>query len=420
MAALFKVPGYIELEHEVAQLLQDQEEYGMCFDEKSAEQLTLSLLSETTKLKKEIVDTYPYVPGGEFTPKRDNQTQGYVAGATMTRLKETNPTSRDHIQWILTTYNNWKPSKMTATGKPVVDETVLKDINTEISMKFLRIMTISKMLGMLQEGNNAWLKLSTTASRIHHHCSVATTTHRAAHRRPNLAQVPSDSEFRKLFIATPGQVMVGADLSGIELRMLASYLSRYDDGRYAEILLNGDIHQTNADKIGISRKQVKTVTYCFLYGGGNTSIGYAYDKQLSEAQAQKKGKEIKEAYIAAIPGLKQFLEAVKKAAGRGYIKLIDGRKINVDSGHKAVNYLLQGSAGVIAKRWMVINHHKSHTLGHQLCFVHDELQWECKPDNAELLKGNLEDSAIEAGEYYNLRIRINAEGQIGTNWAEVH
>lgn len=420
MESFLQIPEYIQLEHDVAQLLQDQEEYGMCFDETAGEQLAMSLMSESNKLKKDITDTYPFVPGGEFTPKRDNQTQGYVAGATMTRLKETNPTSRDHIQWILTNYSNWKPTKMTATGKPVVDETVLKDINSKISLQFLRIMTISKMLGMLVEGNNAWLKLCTSANRIHHHCSVATTTHRCAHRNPNLSQVPSGSEFRKLFIASPGHLMVGADLSGIELRMLASYLSRYDDGRYAEILLNGDIHQTNADKIGISRKQVKTVTYCFLYGGGNTSIGYAYDKQLSESEAQKKGKEIKEAYIEAIPGLRQFLDAVKKAAGRGYIKLIDGRKINVDSGHKAVNYLLQGSAGVIAKRWMVINHQKSNTLGHQLCFVHDELQWECRPEHAELLKGNLEASAVEAGEYYNLRIRINAEGQIGKNWAEVH
>ena len=51
--------------------------------------------------------------------------------------------------------------------------------------------------------------------------------------------------------------MVGADLSGIELRMLAHYLGRYDGGRYADILLNDDIHQVNADKIGISRRQVK-------------------------------------------------------------------------------------------------------------------------------------------------------------------
>lgn len=49
-----------------------------------------------------------------------------------------------------------------------------------------------------------------------------------AHNKPNLAQVPSGPEFRRLFTATPGQVMVGADLSGIELRMLAHYLARYD------------------------------------------------------------------------------------------------------------------------------------------------------------------------------------------------
>ena len=66
--------------------------------------------------------------------------------------------------------------------------------------------------------------------------------------------------------------MVGADLSGIELRMLAHYLARWDGGRYADILLNGDIHQVNADKIGITRKLVKNVTYAFLYGAGDQKI----------------------------------------------------------------------------------------------------------------------------------------------------
>ena len=74
-------------------------------------------------------------------------------------------------------------------------------------------------------------------------------------------------------MATPGMVMVGADLSGIELSMLSHYLARWDGRRYADILLNGDIHQTNADKIGISRRQVKTVTYAFLYGAGDKKIG---------------------------------------------------------------------------------------------------------------------------------------------------
>ena len=83
--------------------------------------------------------------------------------------------------------------------------------------------------------------------------------------------------------------MVGADLSGIELRMLAHYLARYDEGRYADILLDDDIHQVNADKIGISRKLVKTVTYAFLYGAGDEKIGHSYDKQLSSQAAKRKG-----------------------------------------------------------------------------------------------------------------------------------
>ena len=80
--------------------------------------------------------------------------------------------------------------------------------------------------------------------------------------------------------------MVGADLSGIELRMLAHYLAKYDEGRYADILLNGDIHQVNADKIGISRREVKTVTYAFLYGAGDAKIGLSFDSTL-KANAKK-------------------------------------------------------------------------------------------------------------------------------------
>ena len=55
-------------------------------------------------------------------------------------------------------------------------------------------------------------------------------------------------------------VMCGADLSGIELRVLSHYLARYDGGRYKEILITGDIHAENAKRIGITRRQVKTVT----------------------------------------------------------------------------------------------------------------------------------------------------------------
>ena len=420
MRPLSPLPDWCSLEHSVAQILTQQELHGWHFDERSAWELESSLRQELEDFTQLLRDRHPFVAGSIFTPKRNNRTQGYVAGAESIRLKELNPTSRDHIAWVLTTHYGWKPSSISSNGKPVIDEIVLKEIGTDIALQFLRCLELKKALGMISEGVNAWLKLCTTSSRIHHHCSVATNTFRCAHRKPNLAQVPAGEEFRKLFTASPGMVMCGADLAGIELRMLAHYLARYDGGRYADILLNGDIHQVNADKIGISRRDVKTVTYAFLYGAGDVKIGLSVDKQLSTNKARARGKQVRAAFIEAIDGLSELLQAVKKRSASGTILAIDGRKIFVESQHKALNYLLQCSAGVIAKRWLHITHENLPPTAHQLAFVHDELQYECKEEDVEDLKFLLELSAAQAGEYYNLRIPIAAEAKSGATWAEVH
>ncbi len=414
------IPEWVSLEHQVAQILTQQELHGWYFNEQEARSLESTLRREMEETTNLLRRQHPFVAGTVFTPKRNNRTQGYIEGAPFTRLKELNPTSRDHIAWILITHYGWIPSLMTLkSNKPIIDEPVLKDIGTDIALDFLKILELTKALGMISEGANAWQKL-VTKSRIHHHCSVATQTFRCAHRSPNLAQVPSDERFRKLFQATPGYVMVGADLSGIELRMLAHYLARFDKGRYSEILLTGDIHQTNADKIGISRRLVKTVTYAFLYGAGDVKIGHSYDKQLPDDKARKKGREIRKAYIEAIPGLKELLEAVHKASERGYVRGLDNRHILVDSRHKSLNYLLQGSAAIIAKKWMVLTNERSPINSHQLAFVHDELQFECKKTEVRELQNILESTAVEAGEYYKMRCPVAAESKHGSNWADVH
>lgn len=424
MESFSTLPDWVTLEHDVAKLLTKQQLHGWSFDERSAWKLASSLRQELEETHQVLRNRYPFVAGPEFTPKRNNGPAGYVEGATFTRLKELNPTSRDHIAWILQEKYKWEPKQRTPTGKPIIDEVVLKDIGTETSMLFLKCLDITKKLGMISEGTNAWLKLCTTANRIHHHCSVATNTHRCSHRNPNLSQVPSDHVFRELFTASPGQVMVGADLAGIELRMLAHYLARYDEGRYADILINGDIHQVNADKIGISRRAVKTVTYAFLYGAGDTKIGHSYDSSLNDRAAKSKGKEIRAAFVSAIDGLAELLSAIKSATeNNGYVRSIDRRKIKVDKPHKSLNYCLQSGAGVIAKRWMVINNENiihQELCASQLAFIHDELQFECDPQHAEQLSTSLVQSAEQAGRYYNLRIPIAAEAKQGANWAEVH
>jgi len=423
METLCPIPEWISLEHRVAQILSDQEIYGWYFDEEAAHRLESTLRCELENLTRSLRDRHPFVAGAEFTPKRDNSSSGYVEGCTFTRLKDFNPSSRDHIAWVMQTFYKWVPTEFTEKGKPSIDEVVLHDIGTPMALEFYRCLDLTKKLGMLTEGVNAWLKLVRN-NRIHHNCETATNTFRCAHRKPNLAQVPSEAEFRKLFCASPGMCMVGADLAGIELRMLAHYLARYDKGRYADVLLNGDIHQENADKIGISRRLVKTVTYAFLYGAGNQKIGLSYDPQLSTTAASKKGKEIRKAYMDAIPGLQELVEAVKRKAERkGAVSAIDGRRIACDGSHKALNYLLQGSAAVIAKRWMLLTHEciiRCDIQAHQLAFIHDELQLECKEENAEELKFSLLWAAQSAGEFYNLRIPIAAEAKQGTNWNEVH
>ena len=422
MRTLPPIPEWVALEHKVAQILSKQERHGWYFDERAAWQLTSALQQELQDIEKVLREKHPYIRGAEFTPKRDNKPSGYIKGASFTRQKELNPTSRDHISWILQKHYGWIPTQMTATGKPVIDEVILTEIASPIAMQFARCLTVTKMLGMISNGVNAWLRLVTSEKRIHHHCSVATATHRCAHRSPNLAQTPSDLRFRALFKASPGQIMVGADLSGIELRMLAHYLSKYDS-HFADVLLNGDIHQVNADKVGVSRRQIKTITYAWCYGAGNEKIGYSYDPQLSSTAAKKKGKEIREAFVEAIPGMSNLLEAIDVAAKRGFVRSIDGRKIILDSPHKALNYLLQSGAGVIAKRWLLINNDtitKTKLCASQLAFIHDELQFECTKEHAEDLSTSLVYSAAAAGEYYKLRIPIAAEAKIGENWAEVH
>jgi len=420
MRALPPLHDWLALEHRVAEILTEQEIHGWYFDESKGQQLESHLRREMEEVTEILRGQFPLIGGKMFTPKRNNASQGYIEGSQLQRLIEFNPTSRDHIAWILQNRLKITLTQTTTTGKLIIDEITLKEIDHPFCKLCAKALDLKKKLGMISQGVNAWLKLCTTSSRLHHHCSVSTNTFRCAHRKPNLAQVPADEKFRKLFTASPGMTMVGADLSGIELRMLAHYLGRYDGGRYADILLNGDIHQVNADKIGISRRQVKTVSYAFLYGAGNLKLGLSYDPQLSESQAARKGKEIRSAYVEAIDGLAELITAVNVKAKQGYLMAIDSRKVLVDSPHKGLNYLLQCGAGVVAKRWMLIANDAKDIHTKQLAFVHDELQYETNPDGAKILMSVLEESARLAGEYYNLRCPIAAEAKQGLTWADVH
>ena len=123
--------------------------------------------------------------------------------------------------------------------------------------------------------------------------------------------------------------MVGADLSGIELRMLAHYLARYDGGRYAKLLLEDDIHQINADKIGISRRQVKTVTYAFLYGAGDEKIGHSYDPQLSPLLQKRKEKKFVQRMLTRLMDWMTYSKLLNKLQKEGSSSLSMDEKLTL-------------------------------------------------------------------------------------------
>ena len=97
MRTLPPLSDWCSLEHDVATILTQQEIHGWHFDERSAWELESSLRTELEDFTQLLRKRHPFVAGSVFNPKRNNRTQGYVVGAESIRLKELNPTSRDHI-----------------------------------------------------------------------------------------------------------------------------------------------------------------------------------------------------------------------------------------------------------------------------------------------------------------------------------
>ena len=429
----------VVLEMRMAQIMADQEASGFRFDVDAAERVRAELQQEADDIVAKIQARYIYVPGKVYTPKRANKTKGYIAGAPMTKLLEFNPTSRQHIAWALQNFRQARFTKVTDTGKPKVDEATLSEMR-DIALQqgnemlqeecdmFIRLLTLQKWMGQLSEGANSWFNTIEQDGCIHHSCTLATQTGRNAHRGPNLGQVVSAPWARQLFVPHPGMIMVGADLEGLELRCLGHYLSAYDEGAFADVVLNGDIHQQNADRVGCTRKEVKTITYAFIYGAGDQKLGHSLNPALSDAQKKSLGGELRRKFLDAIPGLEPLINAVKlKVRSSGRLRGLDGRPIFCRAEHASLNYLLQSAGAIISKRWVVVAQDMfdgaglTYNVDYTRCaYVHDEQQLSVVPQEVDRVKLLLENSAPEAGRYYNFRVPITASADHGDTWASTH
>ncbi len=429
----------VALEMRMAEIMSQQEASGFRFDVTAAERVRAELQQETADLEKAIAARFVYVPGKVYTPKRANKTKGYVAGAPMTKLLDFNSTSRLHIAWALQNFRGARFTRLTATGKPQVDEASLSEmrdvalqqgndkLHEECEM-FIRLLTLQKWLGQLSEGANSWFNTIGEDGCIHHSCTLSTITGRNAHRGPNLGQVVSAPWARQLFVPHPGMVMVGADLEGLELRALGHYLSAYDEGSFADVVVNGDIHQQNADRVGCTRKEVKTITYAFIYGAGDAKLGHSLNPALSDAQKKTLGTDLRRKFLDAIPGLEPLIDAVKmKVRSAGQLRGLDGRPIFCRAEHASLNFLLQSSGAILSKRWVVVGQEMldaaglTYDIDYTRCaYVHDEQQFSVVPAEVDRFKQILVASAPEAGRYYNFRVPITAAADHGESWGDTH
>ena len=421
----------IKLEHDFAHWIIKQSQGGVDFDETTAQSLFLSL----TKQRLEIEQKLSAVFGswrksiGFKTYKRDNKKRGIKAGVPVEQFKTEifNPNSRDHIADRLKTLG-WIPKSFTATGKPEVNEKVLSSLPYEEAKLINRHLLIQKRLGQLSDGEQAYLKLI-NKGKIHGKIITnGAVTGRCTHFNPNLAQVVSKgaeygTEMRSLFIAPTNMVMCGIDFSGLELRVLASYLCNYDNGDFSKTLLEADIHSKNQQILGLeTRDKAKTFIYAYIYSAGNERISEILKVSVAEA------KRIREKFEKAIPALKNLKTAVAlKYRNQKWIYGLDKRKLMCRAEYSSLNTLIQSAGALLVKAGTVIVNEDLQQAGfvwgkdyRMVLHVHDEMQFVVHKDKIEEFKQIANQLFNKTKEFFGFKCELAGEIKVGSNWSETH
>lgn len=404
----------MDLEHEVASLIFKQEEHGFTFDTEKAQALAVKLKARLAELSEELQDVFQPIVTERWSTK------------TGKKLKDSvtifNPSSRHHVAQRLKEKYGWDAQEFTADGKAKLDDSILSKLPYPEAKILCEHFLLNKRIAQIANGSQAWLKHERNG-KIHGTCNTnSCVTSRASHSYPNLGQVPSTSapfgkECRELFTVPEGKRLVGVDVSSLEVMMLCHYMSKFDNGAYTKVALEGDIHTETQKLAGLdSRDLAKRFYYCFLYGGSVKKIAEVINKPFKEA-----GK-IKKRFLNNLPALHKLIEGVQSAAERGYLTGLDKRQIKVRNSYSALNTLLQSAGAILCKRWLVefnkeIQKYKN---AQQVVWVHDEIQIECEEKDADEIGRIAVECIKRAGEHFNLRVPLTGEYKISTNWSGTH
>jgi len=334
-------------------------------------------------------------------------------------------------------------SRKTATGKYSTAADVLEEMRGQhlVLDAILEHREISKLKGTyvdaLPEAVNA------ETGRIHTSFNQAgSVTGRLASSNPNLQNIPIRSELgrevRKAFIAPRGRRLLAADYSQVELR-IATHFAR--DKFWMEAFKNGeDIHAATAAAVaGVpiekvtkdQRRNAKTINFGLLYGMGSFSLAKQTGLTLGEAE------EFIKKYFAQLPGVKAYLDGTKKKASTdGYVETMLGRRryfpiltkpgltredqaVRARAEREAVNSPVQGTAADIMKLAMLEvakQLPRKFPTAHMLLQVHDELVFECDPNDVEALGAFVRKTMENA---FKLDVKLGVEVKSGKNWEEM-
>lgn len=296
--------------------------------------------------------------------------------------------------------------------------------------------TLTKLKSTYADG---LLKEISADGRIHTNFQMTVTaTGRLSSTEPNLQNIPVRRELgaqiRKMFVASPGKVLVDADYSQIELRLLAHIAN--DETMIAAFRSGEDIHAVTASQVfgvpldevtPLQRSHAKAVNFGIVYGISAFSLAQDIGVFQSEAKAYM------DSYFAKYHGVRAYMtRVVEQAKADGYVTTLFGRRrdlpelkssnFNLRSfGERvALNMPIQGTAADIIKAAMVrvdARMRAEKLQARLLLQVHDELIVECPTEEAETVKGILIEEMEHVVDY---RVPLLVDAKIGASWAEAH
>jgi DNA polymerase I len=329
--------------------------------------------------------------------------------------------------------------RKTPTGQPSTAEDVLEELATDYALP--RIILEYRTLAKLKSTYTDKLpgQINPRTGRIHtsYHQAIAQTG-RLSSSDPNLQNIPirraEGRRVRQAFIAPPGHVVLAADYSQIELRIMA-HLSN-DPGLLQAFAEDRDVHQATAAEIfavapsavtADQRRQAKTINFGLIYG--MSTFGLAKRLEIDRYAAQS----YIDRYFSRYPGVRDFMEATRtQARQQGYVETVYGRRLylpEINSRNRqlqqgaeraAINAPMQGTAADIIKRAMIAVHAAltaQHLPARLIMQVHDELVFEVHQDHIDSVSQTVRGLMENAGE---LKVPLRVDMGSGINWDEAH